>query len=146
MEYLRRLFIKKLGGYRNIDEALDAISDTKEKHKILTKAVKRFFNTISAEDILRVDETSGQWIFQGKPISENQKKVLISEAEEFLDTTLWEILQTDIKFQMNKRIYLESKTDMDLIAGKLGTLILDAMRTRLKSMKKGSPLFNNKEK
>ena len=62
---LRNWLIKKLKGFSSVEEAIDSIEDPKEKNVILTRAVKKLFNTIDADDILQVVQ-DGQWKLEGK--------------------------------------------------------------------------------
>jgi len=103
-----------------------------EKHEILTMSVRRFFNAITAEDILK--EKDGQWFYEGKAMNEATKKLLISQAEVLKEWQLWKILQDDIRYQANKRMFLDSKNEYDLIAGKIWLTTIDAINTRLKKM------------
>jgi hypothetical protein len=103
-----------------------------EKHEILTMSVRKFFNTITAEDILK--EKEGQWFYEGKALNEATKKLLISQAEVLKEWQLWKILQDDIRYQANKRMFLDSKTENDLIAGKIMLWNLDVISDRLKKM------------
>lgn len=142
---MKKWFIEKLGGFTDIDEAIDSVTDVTEKRRILSRAVKTLYNVVGADDILRVHD-SGQWMLAGKPLSEGQKKVLIVEATHFLETDLWKVLQADVKWQANRRMYLLAKDEMDVIAGKLWTYTLDAFKTRLESMREGKGVFNSKAK
>lgn len=137
---MRNWLIKKLGGFVDIDEAINSIKDSKDKHKILTLAVKDLYNTITKDDILT--ENNGVWYFKGKPVEGNIKKVLIAEAENFKNSKLWSVLQDDIKYQSNKKMYTDSVSIDDIIAGKLWLLTLDTFKTRLNSLQKGSGKFN----
>jgi hypothetical protein len=143
---LRLWIIRKLGGYPDINSAIDGIRevDYQEKYRILTLAVKKLFNTIGADDILRVHET-GQWMFKGKALSKGEQDLLAAEATQFLNTKLWEILQADVKYQANRKMFILAKSEIDLIAGKLWEYTLDAFTTRLESMKSGSALFNSNQ-
>lgn len=136
--------IKILGGYVDIDHALDSISDSTERRYILTRTVKRLFNTIGAEDILKVHET-GQWMFQGKPIPEAEKNLLISQATNFIDSHLWKVMSADIKYQANRKMFILGGDDLQITAGKLWLLTLDAFRQRIENMKSGNGSFG-KEK
>jgi len=114
----------------------------KDKHIILTESVKQMYNTISADDIL--SEKDGEWMFLGRKMVEESKKYLTSEAEIFLESKLWKILQADIKYQSNRRMFTHSQTENDLIAGKFILWTLDVIKTRLESMTKQSGKFNSK--
>lgn len=118
--------IKKLGGYT--------------KDEILNEVVARQFSTISYQDILR--EEGLDWYFQDNKILEAEKKLLIAEASQFLNTRLWKVLKTDIRYQANKIMFEKAKTELDMTAGKLWLYTLDCLETRLKSMKGESGRFN----
>jgi len=111
------------------------------RDEVLTQAVRKLYNTIGPEDILK-QNAEGQWIVEGRIISEADKQLLISEANQFLSTKLWKVLQADIKYQANKRMYLDSKSEADITFGKMWTYTLDAIRTRLQSLVKSSGHFN----
>src|SRR3954463_10624033 len=122
-ESVRQWIIKKLGGLVSIDDAIEAIkqTDSPKRYEILTLAVKRFFNTISADDILQVRKETGEWLLEGKPISDAEQGLLIAQAKQFDESKLWAILQRDVKYQANKAMYVKGDKVDDLIAGKLWT-------------------------
>jgi len=137
----REWIIEKLGGYTDVDSALESITDSTERNYILTRAVKRLYNTISSEDILKENEY-GQWMFMGRTLSKAEVAQIKAEATHFLGTMLWKVLQADVKYQANRKMYLLAQSDTDLTAGKLWTLTLDAFKTRLQSMMKGKGTFS----
>lgn len=142
-EWLRVQLIEKFGGFVTVDQALDAITDSKERSKILTKAVKRLYNTIDADDILHVNQ-AGEWICAGKVVTNIQKKLLMAQAQQFIESDLWDILQRDVKYQANRQMFLHAKDEVQLASGKFWTFILDAFKTRLQSMSRGEGVFNSK--
>lgn len=146
MEKIRRQLIEKLGGYPDIDSAIESIKgkNFKDRYTILTLAVTKLFNTIGADDILRIDPETGQWVFKGKFMNEGDKTLLIAEATQLLHSKLWAVLKADIEYQANKKMFRESQTPEDLTAGKFWLFTLDAIKTRLKSMQAESGLFNSK--
>ena len=137
---MKKWLITKLGGFTDIDDAIKRINDSEDKHKILTLAVKDLYNTILKDDILT--EINGTWYSKGKPIDDAIRKVLIAEAEVFKNSKLWKVLQDDIKYQSNKKMFIDSLNVDDMIAGKLWLLTLDTFKTRLNSLQKGSGKFN----
>lgn len=145
---MRRWLIKKLGGYPDIDAAIEAIREKEldEKYTILTLAVKKLFNTIDKDDILHQHKDTGKWMCEGKPITDGEVQLLTAEATSFVNSRLWKVLQTDIKYQANKVMFIKSRTEQDIIAGKLWLNTLDTLRTRLNSLSKGSAIFNNSKK
>ena len=132
-----------LGGFDSIDGALRHIEskDMREREKILTAAVRRLYNTISHEDILRV-RMDGEWMFMGKVLSEGIRKQVIADASTFENSKLWQILKADIKYQANKKAFLQATDIMQLTAGKLWMYTIDCMITRVESLAKESAIFN----
>lgn len=143
---MRDWLIKKLGGYPDIDSAISAIKskDSNEKYQILTLAVRRLFNTISSNDILKPID-GGEWMCAGKTLKEGDRALLRSEAEILKKMKLWEVLQIDIKYHANLKMFIHSKSEIDLVAGKLSLYNLDVIKTRLESLGKDSAHFNFKE-
>lgn len=111
------------------------------KRWVLQEGVKDLFNTLGKNDIL--EEKDGKWIISGKEVTDAEKKTLIAEAQSFTRMRLWKVLQADVKYKANKLMYEQSKSEMDLIAGKLWLYTLDCFRTRLESLDKGKGNLNN---
>jgi hypothetical protein len=135
---MRQYLIKLLGGYPDFDSALEALKDTddvKSKNALLTEATKKLFNTIGADDILRVDPETKLWVFQGKTLSEADMINLREEAKILRSMKLWRVLKMDIRYQLNRKMFEESRITMDLVWGKLILWLDDVIRTRLQTLK-----------
>jgi len=139
---MRKWLIRKLGGYTSFLEAIDNVNDPKERNKILTLALKKTFNTISDDDILR--ENDGKWFFKGKALSDAQRKLLSVEAQQFIDTKLWQIVKEDTVYQVYKKMYLLAENEMHVVTAKFWKYTFDTIETRLKSIARDSGLFNKK--
>ncbi|MCK9393592.1 hypothetical protein M0Q03_02195 [bacterium] len=111
--------IKKLGGFT--------------KDEILNETIGDLFNTISDKDILRVENNT--WLYRDKPLTDSEMKLISAEAKYLLSSTLWKILQDDIKWQANEKMYFKSKTIEDLTAGKLWLYTLNCIKKRLEELK-----------
>jgi hypothetical protein len=118
--------IKWLGGYTKDD--------------VLAQAMKDLFNTVTEEDILR--EVNGAWFSGERSLNEQEVKLLIAEAEQFTKSRLWKELRKDIQYQANRTMFEKSRTEADMIAGKMALYILDCIKTRLESLKRGRGIFN----
>lgn len=141
---MRQWLIEKLGGYPDVDSALGSITDAGEKNKVLTLAVKKLFNTIGSNDILKLNKANN-WTFLGKELSKGRRDLLIAEAKMLLGTDLWKVLQTDISYQANRKMFISSKSESDIIFGKMWLYTLDAFATRLASLEKSSAVYNSKQ-
>lgn len=108
------------------------------EQKILQKHLAKFiiddvFNIITADDILTV-KTPDIWFFKGKELNKNQISKLKAEAIGFYDSDLWKILRDELRFKAHNRLCNESKTEEDLIAGKMLLYLVSVIESRLKSM------------
>lgn len=133
---LRRWLIEVLGGYADLDSAIESMrkeENSEERRRVLTLAVKRLYATIGPEDIIQII-TSGHWLLAGKPLTEGQIKALRDEANLIQGLSIWKVLQTEVKYHATKKMFIESRTLMDLEGGKLLLYFLDIMNTRLKKM------------
>lgn len=130
---LKNFLIKKLGGFIDLDDALDSVTSAQRRY-ILTLTTKRLFNTIGADDILKMNEV-GNWMVEGKEISEVEKNHLISEATILLNSRLWKVLNLDIKYQANRKMFILGGDDLQISAGKLWLLSLDVLKQRLENMR-----------
>ena len=135
---MKNWLIKKLGGYADLDSAIDAIkssNDLGRKNKLLTEAVKRLFNTIDADDVLKI--TADGWMFQDRKLSELETSELKQQAIQLTGMKLWRVLRMDIKYQLNKKMFEESNITTDLLWGKLMLFYDDIIRTRLRKIREG---------
>jgi len=133
---MRKWIITKLGGYPDIDSLLEVVDKHEDKVKILNRAVKHLFNTIDADDILR--EQGTDWLFEGKVLPEGIRMQLTSEAQIFLKSRLWKVLQDEIKYHMNLKMYRDAKEEIDLTSGKIGLYILDIIKTKMTQIEDAS--------
>jgi|TARA_Y100000310_G_scaffold242771_1_gene246983 hypothetical protein len=140
---MRKWLIRKLGGHISLLEAIEDIEDRREKHRILTMALKKTFNTISADDILK--ENNGKWFFKGRALSDAQRKLLVAEAQQFINTKLWQVVKEDTVYRVYKKMYLLAENDLHVITAKFWKYAFDTIETRLKSIAKDSGIFNKND-
>lgn len=134
---MRERLIRALGGYTSFEEALQearATADRPARRALLAAATRRLFNTIDEDDLLKVDKASSQWTYMGRPLGKEEMMVIIQQAKGLIDSRLWAVLLADIKYQANRRIYIDSKSEDDLVAGKLLLYLGDIIHTRVKRL------------
>lgn len=135
---LKTWLIIRLGGYTDVDDCIDyikSIDDQKERHKVLTAAVKRLYNTVGKDDILKVvrNGIAEQWWFEGKLLTAEEVRLLKHEAEAFKASRLYRVLDMECRYQANKRMH-EAATLPQLESAKLFFWVWDLIKTRLKEM------------
>lgn len=129
----------RIGGFEDLDEAIQFIRDSndmKRRHEILTLCVKRLFNTIGENDIIRVHD-SGHWIHAGKPLRIEEVKMLQAEAEAFQKMHLYKVLKNELRYWSNRKMFIDSVDVGDIVAGKLLVYYIDIVETRIKRMSEG---------
>lgn len=144
---MRNWIIKKLGGYTSIEDALDAIrrTDPAKRNVLLGLAVKRLFNTIGSEDILKAGD-GGEWLYEGKTLSRGQVELLKSEAKILEAMLLWKVIQKDIQYKVNRKLYLNAENLDHVVTAKFWLYTFDTIRTRIRSIATDSPIFNAVDK
>lgn len=120
---LRKKLIKLLGGYAY------------NSHEALTELVKDHYNTISEDDILK--KTDDGLMFEGQKIPDEVVKIISNQADAILRMKAWEIIRNDVKYISNKKMFLSSQSEYDLIAGKLVLYLFNTIEKRLKSVSQG---------
>lgn len=133
---LRRWLIELLCGYPDLDSAIESMRDEENgeaRRKMLTLAVKRLYNTVGPDDIIQIMGT-GHWLKAGKPLTEGQIKELRDQADLLQKLSIWNVLKNDVKYQANKKMFVESETLMQLESGKMLLYFLDIIDSRLKKM------------
>jgi hypothetical protein len=117
--------------------------DTNELH-ILQKHLARFiiadvFNTISEDDILRIERSgsptkSDVWHYKGDALQQAQVDLLKKQASSFINSELWKILSTELRYQALQKGLVKSQTAEDMIASKVLLYLTDVIDSKLKSM------------
>jgi len=113
---MRKYLIKLLGGYTDIDSLCTTIPE-EEKGKILSGAVKKVFNTISEDDILKI--TPNGWEHRGKPLTPEAVELLKGQARELSTSFLWNILKSELKWVAIKSLMEDGKDGNDIRAAQL---------------------------
>ena len=105
------------------------------KNLILTEAVKHLFNTISADDILK-ENPDGTIRFEDKVLTSSYRQDLREQAKLLSSLLLWKVLQKDIKYQLNKKMFEEARITEDVLWSKLLMWLNDCINTRIEKLKK----------
>lgn len=117
--------------------------DTNERH-ILQKHLARFliadvFNTISESDVLRIERSgnptkSDVWHYKGEALTQAQVELLKKQATSFIDSELWRILSTELRYLALQRGLVKSQTAEDILSSKVLLYLTDVVDSKLRSM------------
>ena len=108
--------------------------------KWLVKKLGGLYSIDEAIDAIKEKDSKEKY----RILSDQEKKALIADAHQLENMTLWKVLQKDIEWQANRKMFILSRNTDDIVAGKMFLYALDAIRTRLKSLLKSSAIFNKK--
>jgi len=128
MSSLREYLIKKLGGFTSLEDALEST----DEHDVLTLAVQDLFNAVGPEDIFQKE--NGEYTFEGKILPKVRSDQLMSDAFNFSNGSLWRVLKAELRWQANKMMFYESKSETDLIGGKIMHLLIRTINSKLQLM------------
>lgn len=117
--------------------------DTNETH-ILQKHLARFliddvFNTVSEDDVLRIERSGTPtkpdvWHYKNNALTQAQVNLLKSQAASFVQSELWVILSSELRWHALQRGLVKSQTAEDIVASKLLLYLVDVIDSKLKSM------------
>ena len=128
-QYIEKLIVL-LGGFATVDQAIDSIKSEEEKHKILTRAVAKHFNTITKEDLFRKND-KGQYTFKGKPLMKEQVEYFKTQSKDFLESHLFKVLDAEVHYQATIKTFFNAKDEKDVREGKLIEWTWDIIKSKL---------------
>jgi len=127
---MREWLIRRLGGFTDLDDYLASATD-QDRQAILTQATEKLFNTVSADDILRVQD--GVMMFEGQPMLTAQLETLRHEVGLIRSSLTFKILDREVKYHVNLKMR-EATTLAQLEAAKMLEFTWDILKTALKKI------------
>lgn len=119
---LAKWIVERLGGYY----------PPVDKHDVLDERVASLFNTIRKRDLLRREGNT--WYAGNRELTEHEIRQIKAEARVLLNSRLWSILEDDVEYHAYRTIFMVSRSEIDLIGGKMLKVYLDILNTRLKEL------------
>lgn len=104
---------------------------TKEKINLITKDL---FNTKSEKDIISLK--GRDIIYRGKVLTDGEKKSIIGQAEVIKKLEIWNILQDELKYLANKKMYYDSKNEEDILFAKAILWTVDILGKKIDNLSK----------
>lgn len=104
------------------------------KRRILNWLLSHLFNAVTEADGLVYSD--GKFYNQGIEIPPEQADKLTSEAYQIQHTTLWPLLLSSMKWAANKKMYLDSSSDSDIVAGKWMLYTIDIIEKKIINLSK----------
>lgn len=122
LEQTKRFIVEKLGGYY----------PPVDPHDVLDARVAELFHTIRKSDLLR--QENGAWYSGGRELTIHEIRQIKAEARALLNSRLWQALEDDVDYQAYNLIFTKSRSELDLIGGKMLKVYLDIHKTKLKEL------------
>jgi hypothetical protein len=110
-------------------------TDEETRKLILGEAVAHLFNTVTADDVLK-ENPDGSFKFEDKTLPNIYRKDLKEQAKLIPNLLLWKVIQKDIQYQINKKMYQECKITTDMLWGQMILYYNELINERIKRMSK----------
>jgi len=111
---------------------------TEDQTKKFQRMTKRLFNNVTAQDILVWNSQNRTFQVGDKLLPANTSRSMVEQAKAIKAFDLWELLVKDMQFQANLRMYNQSQSYDDMIAGKWMLYTLHEMEKVLDRISKHS--------
>lgn len=101
--------------------------------------VKDVFNTITEDDILRIERTEtplqkDKWFYKGQQLPPANVELLQTQAQSLKESELWKLLKHELLWHAQEKGLYKSQTPEDQIASKLLIYFTDIIDSKLNSM------------
>src|SRR3990167_10119432 len=103
--------------------------------RLINWLVKDLFNSIDENDILAFGKRGGVYL-KGKKLDIESVMIIKEEADKFSNSTIWKLIEKQVKFAANLRMYNKSLSPEDMIAGKMALFVLKTIRETLNRLAK----------
>lgn len=105
------------------------------RKKTINFLVHHLFVGITSEDILQVGK-NGSIIYKGQVLDKASKEIIVSQAQQLDDMLLWKILNDEMVYRAEEKMFRKS-TDYDgMMFGKATLLMVEEQSKRIKFLKK----------
>lgn len=105
----------------------------KWKVRIANWLFKHLFNGITENDVLK-QLPDGNFVYNKTVFGQKEKLEIADEANSIINMPVYQMLKNEMTQIANKRIYQESKTIEDTIAGKMLLYYIDVLDTKLRKL------------
>lgn len=106
----------------------------KRNSKSANQLFKELFNGITADDVMKFDGRN--FVVGDKVLPANDNIDIVSGAQTIKEMYVWKQLMKDMKWEANKRMYFDSKTTEDILAGKMILWTIDVIEKKLENLSK----------
>lgn len=100
--------------------------------KLAPLVFKDLFNGITEDDVLKL--VNGTLIHRGVPLSHEQKNSIINAAASLKSNNAITAIISDLKFTANKKIYHDSESIEDILAGKMALWVIDLLEKKINNL------------
>lgn len=97
--------------------------------------VKDIFHTITADDIFKINK-DGNYTFKGKVMDENTVAKIQAQAVNFKDSTLWQVLKTELQFSAAKSVMENATSEVDVRVGQIQGYLTQVIDKKLEDLTK----------
>ena len=100
------------------------------KTALINFIAKHLFKLVTESDFLRIDNNA-QVSFRGKLLNSIEREAIVVEAKNLHANEMWKLLQNEMVYVANKKMFYDSSTTDDILAGKMVLWTLDVMQKKI---------------
>lgn len=86
------------------------------QHYLITKLTKHLLVYVSDEQLLQ--EINRKWILGKNALSQEEAMLLREEAQALKESLLWKMMQQELTWLSNQKMFEHARTENDMIFGK----------------------------
>lgn len=105
------------------------------RKKLINLLVKRLFNGLTEDDVLKV-RGKNVILYKGFKLKPEKIESIKVDAKTFRDSVIWKLLSDDMKYVANKRMFEVSESMDDMMAGKMVLYTIDLINKKLDNLSK----------
>lgn len=106
------------------------------KNRLINLIAGRLFRLVTEEDFLRLDVGTGKVYLRGRELAPSQVDDLAREARDIQSTNVYKLILSEMTFEANKKIFFDSRSESDLVAGKMVLWTLDVLSRKVDNLGK----------
>ena len=97
---------------------------------------KNFFKLVTEDEFLRYEEKTGRVFNRNIPLTQAQIDGIIHEAKSIQENQLFQYMVKEMTFLANKKMFFDSTSENDIVAGKMILWTLDVMTRKIDNIRK----------
>jgi hypothetical protein len=101
------------------------------KKYIINFIAGKLFKLVTEDEFLRVDPKTGNVHYRGTVLTKQSVESLAHEAKNIKSSELYKVMLNEMTFIANKKMFFDSTSETDILAGKMILWTLDVLSRKI---------------